>query len=190
MGAIFSLVIALAVRGLTWAGFRSSIHQTIQSTGMIFAIIIGAELFSTFVNFAGLPDALVDFIYDMNVSPMLVILVIVGIYLVMGTVFESLSMILLTVPVFYPIVVQLDFGPGLLGDPEMVLIWFAIVVVVVTEISLITPPVGMNAFVLRSVISDVQLSTIFRGVLPFWISDIVRLALLIAVPWITLALVP
>jgi tripartite ATP-independent transporter DctM subunit len=190
MGAIFSLVIGLAVRGLTWAGFRTSIQGTIKSTGMIFAIIIGAELFSTFVNFAGLPDALVDFIYDMNVSPMLVILVMVAIYLVMGTVFESLSMILLTVPVFYPIVVQLDFGPGLLGSPEMVLIWFAIVVVVVTEISLITPPVGMNVFVLRSVISDVSLSTIFRGVLPFWISDIVRLALLIAVPWITLALVP
>src|SRR5690606_32663463 len=99
-------------------------------------------------------------------------------------VLESLSMILLTVPVFYPLVTGLDFGSGLLADPELVLIWFAVVVVVVTEISLITPPVGLNVFVLRSVLEDVSLTTIFRGVTPFWIADIFRLALLVGVPWI------
>lgn len=110
------------------------------------------------------------------------------IYLIMGCVFESLSMILLTVPVFYPIIIQLDFGTGLLADPELLLTWFAVVVVVVTEISLITPPVGMNVFVLRSVMPDIALSTIFRGILPFWIADIVRLALLVLVPWVSLCL--
>ncbi len=189
MGAIFSLLLAVAIRGLSWRGFRDALHQTIQSTAMIFAIIIGAEIFSAFVNFAGLPDGLVDLIYDLDVSPWTVIMIMVGIYLVMGCVFESLSMILLTVPVFYPIVAQLDMGGGPLADPELLLIWFAVIVVVVTEISLITPPVGMNVFVLRSVIADVKLSTIFHGVLPFWIADIIRLTLLIAVPWISLALV-
>jgi TRAP-type C4-dicarboxylate transport system permease large subunit len=97
-------------------------------------------------------------------------------------------MILLTVPVFYPVVSQLDFGGSVLNDPELVLIWFAVIVVVVTEISLITPPVGMNVFVLRSVLKDVSLATIFRGVLPFWIADIVRLVLLLAIPSISLIL--
>ena len=188
MGAIFSLVLALLIGGLNWSGFVDACRQTVSSSGMIFAIIIGAEIFSAFVNFAGLPDGLVDLVYTYDLSAWGVIFIMVAIYLIMGCVFESLSMILLTVPVFYPVVSQLDFGGGVLGDPELVLIWFAVIVVVVTEISLITPPVGMNVFVLRSVLKDVSLSTIFRGVLPFWIADIVRLALLLAVPSISLVL--
>ncbi|MEH6675107.1 MAG: TRAP transporter large permease [Sulfitobacter sp.] len=188
MGAIFSLVLALLIRGLNWSGFVDACRQTVSSSGMIFAIIIGAEIFSAFVNFAGLPDGLVDLVYTYDLSAWGVIFIMVAIYLIMGCVFESLSMILLTVPVFYPVVSQLDFGGGVLGDPELVLIWFAVIVVVVTEISLITPPVGMNVFVLRSVLKDVSLSTIFRGVLPFWIADIVRLALLLAIPSISLVL--
>lgn len=188
MGALFALVLATLVRGLDWSGFRTAVRETVLATAMIFAIIIGAEIFSTFVNFAGLPMAMVDAIYGLDLSPWLVILAIVAIYLAMGCVFESLSMILLTVPVFYPVVQQLDFGGGLLGNPDDVLIWFAIVVVVVTEISLITPPIGMNVFVMRSVIPDIELATVFRGVLPFWIADLVRLALLIFVPWFSLAL--
>ena len=188
MGALFALVLATLVRGLDWSGFRTAVRETVLATAMIFAIIIGAEIFSTFVNFAGLPMAMVDAIYGLDLSPWLVILAIVAIYLAMGCVFESLSMILLTVPVFYPVVQQLDFGGGLLGNPDHVLIWFAIVVVVVTEISLITPPIGMNVFVMRSVIPDIELATVFRGVFPFWIADLVRLALLIFVPWFSLAL--
>ncbi|EKE43059.1 hypothetical protein OCGS_2650 [Oceaniovalibus guishaninsula JLT2003] len=188
MGAAFAIVLALVIRGLTRRGARTAVIGTIRSTAMIFAIIIGAEIFSTFVNFAGLPDALVGFIYDLDISAWAVIAVMVLIYLVMGCVFESLSMILLTVPVFYPVVAQLDFGSGVLGDPDAVLIWFAIVVVVVTEISLITPPVGMNVFVMRSVIPDIELMTVFRGVLPFWIADIVRLILLVTIPWFSLGL--
>ncbi|SDI57937.1 TRAP transporter large permease [Alloyangia pacifica] len=188
MGAIASLGLALAMRALDWKGFVSACRETVLASAMIFAIIIGAEIFSAFVNFAGLPDALVDLIYDAEVSPWTVIWIMVGIYLLMGCVFESLSMILLTVPVFYPIVAQLDFGTGPLADPEALLIWFAVVVVVVTEVSLITPPVGMNVFVLRSVMPDIALSTIFRGIIPFWLADLVRLALLVLVPWISLCL--
>jgi len=153
---------------------------------MIFAIIIGAEIFSNFINFAGLPDALVDLVYSLDINAYLVIFGIVIIYLLLGCVLESLSMILLTVPVFYPIVMDLDFGVAALMDPEAVLIWFAVIVVVVTEISLISPPVGLNVFVLRSVLPDVSLRTIFRGVIPFWIADIARLIILIAVPALSL----
>ncbi|QEW21015.1 Neu5Ac permease [Marinibacterium anthonyi] len=188
MGAIASLALALGMRALSWAGFVKACRETLLSSAMIFAIIIGAEIFSAFVNFAGLPDALVDLIYDADVNAWTVIWIMVAIYLVMGCVFESLSMILLTVPVFYPIIVQLDFGTGLLADPEYLLIWFAVVVVVVTEVSLITPPVGMNVFVLRSVMPDIPLATIFKGITPFWMADIVRLALLVLVPWISLCL--
>ena len=95
-------------------------------------------------------------------------------------------MILLTVPVFYPVILALDFGFTM--DPETLLIWFAIIVMVVTEISLITPPVGLNVFVLRGVLGDVPLATIFKGVTPFWIADILRVLLLVAFPAITLAL--
>ena len=101
-----------------------------------------------------------------------------AVYLVLGCVLESLSMILLTVPVFYPVILGLDFGI----DPEYILIWFAIIVLVVTEISLITPPVGLNVFVLRGVLNDVDLGTIFRGVTPFWIADVIRLLLIILIP--------
>src|SRR5690606_357652 len=117
------------------------------------------------------------------------LLAIVLIYIVLGCFLESLSMILLTVPVFYPLVSNLDFGLAILQDPEAVLIWFAIIVVVVTEISLITPPIGMNVFVLRSVLPDVPLGTIFSGVYVFWMADIVRLALIIGLPVLSLYLV-
>ncbi len=188
MGAFFALVLAFAIRGLSFASFWKACHDSLIFSAMIFAIIIGAEVFAAFVNFAGLPDALVSLVYEYDVSAWVVIGVMVAIYLVMGCVFESLSMILLTVPVFYPIIIQLDFGSGLLADPDLRLIWFAVIVVVVTEISLITPPVGMNVFVMRATLPDVPLATIFRGVLPFWIADIVRLLLLVAVPVISLAL--
>ncbi len=156
---------------------------------MIFAIIIGAEVFSNFISYAGVPDALLTFVQSLDVNAYVVMLVLVLIYIVLGAVLESLSMILLPVPVFFPLVTSLDFGTGHLSDPEMVLIWFGIVVVVVTEISLISPPIGLNVFVLRSVLTDVPLRTIFAGVLPFWAADIFRLALLIAVPALSLMLI-
>ncbi|UYN99038.1 MAG: TRAP transporter large permease [Devosia sp.] len=189
IGAAASIVVALGMRTMTWRHFLAATMDSVRATAMIFMVVIGAEIFSNFINFAGLPYALVDLVMDLEVPAWAVILVIVGIYIVLGCVLESLSMILLTVPVFYPLMYELHFANEMLQDPESVLIWFAIVVVVVTEISLITPPVGMNVFVLRGVLRDVSLATIFRGVLPFWLADIVRLGLLIAIPWLSLWLV-
>lgn len=189
IGAITAFFIALGMGGLTGRSLFSAAMESARTTAMIFAIIIGAEIFSNFVNFAGLPDVLAGWVYDMDLNAWAVIVGIVVVYLILGCVLESLSMILLTVPVFYPLVIQLEFSGNLLSDPELVLIWFAIIVVVVTEISLITPPVGMNVFVLRNVLPDVPLATIFRGVIPFWIADIIRLGLLIGLPWLSLWLV-
>ena len=189
MGAGASIVIAVALRTMSWSDFVTATFDSVRATAMIFAVVIGAELFSNFVNYAGLPDALASLVLDMEMPVWAVILVIIIIYMILGCVLESLSMVLLTVPVFYPLMYELPFANEYLQDPELALIWFAIVVVVVTEISLITPPVGMNVFVLKSVLRDVPLSTIFRGVLPFWCADIVRLALLISIPWLSLWLV-
>ncbi len=188
MGAAAALLIALGTGGLDRSSLWTAFVDSATASAMIFAIIIGAEIFGNFITFAGLPSALADLIEHLGMGPWAVLLVIVLIYLLLGCVLESLSMILLTVPVFYPLVTGLDFGVAVLQDPDAVLIWFAVIVVVVTEISLITPPIGMNVFVLRSVLPDVPLKTIFRGVYPFWFADIARLAIIIAVPWLSLVL--
>ena len=189
MGAGAAILIALALRSMSFNDFFQAVLSSARTTAMIFVIIIGAELFTSFINFAGLPDALSILVADWNLSPGMVIAAIILIYLVLGSVLESLSMVLLTVPVFYPLMFELEFTNELLLDPEYALIWFAIIVVVATEISLITPPVGMNVFVLRGVLKDVPLSTIFRGVLPFWIADIFRLAAIALLPILSLWLV-
>ncbi|WP_397474493.1 TRAP transporter large permease [Pusillimonas sp.] len=184
IGAAGALVIALTRRSLTWRMFFNILTDTARTTGMVFAVLIGAIVFSNMINMSQTPLLLTDWILAHGFSPLLVILVIVASYLVLGCVMESMSMILLTVPVFYPIIAALDLS--FMMPPELVLIWFGIVVVVVTEISLITPPVGMNVFIIRAVIPDVSTATIYRGVTPFWLVDIVRLALLVFVPSISL----
>jgi len=186
VGAMVAFLIALAKRMLTIATLFEILLESARTTAMIFMVIIGALIFTNFINLAGLPDELGFWFEDAGFGPYVVLAVMLGIYLLLGCVLESLSMILLTVPVFYPVILGLDFGPDL--GPDVVLIWFAIIVMVATEISLITPPVGLNVFILRGVLLDVKLGTIFRGVTPFWIADIVRTALLIALPGLTLLL--
>lgn len=151
---------------------------------MLFTVIMGALVFGNLVNVAGFPDTLRELVERSALSPWAVVTLIAAIYLVLGCVLESLSMILLTVPVFYPMVQMLDLGL----DPEAALIWFGIVVVVATEISLLTPPVGMNVFVLRGLLQDVPLGAIYRGVTPFWLADIGRLGVILYVPMVSLAL--
>lgn len=178
IGAAGAFVIALGRKKLTLVSTYEVLSDTARTSTMLFGVIIGALIFSDFINRAGLPTFLLEFVQSLDVSPMVVILVILGIYILLGMVFESLSMLLLTVPVLYPLVDSLGFD----------LVWYGIVVVVVTEISLITPPVGMNVFVLSAVLRDVRTGTIFKGVTPFWCADIVRLALIVAFVPITLFL--
>ncbi|HEY0834739.1 MAG TPA: TRAP transporter large permease [Azospirillum sp.] len=178
IGASGAFFLALLRRRLTFKGLVNSLVGAARTTAMLFILVIGAEMFSNFINLAGMPGALRDMVVGMGLSPAAVIVGILVIYLLLGCVLESMSMVLLTVPVFYPLVQALGFD----------LVWFGIVVVVVTEISLITPPVGMNVFVLRTVLPDVPLKTIFKGVTPFWIADIVRLILITSIPALSLFL--
>ncbi len=184
VGAGVAFIIAVVKRTLTLQTLFESLLDCVRTTAMIFAVLIGALIFTNFINLAGLPDELGWLIEDLEMNAFLVLAVMLVIYIILGCVLESLSMILLTVPVFYPIIMNLDFGVGL--GPDVVLIWFAIIVVVVTEISLITPPVGLNVYVLRGVLPDVALGTIFRGVTPFVIADVVRLAVLVLLPSLSL----
>ncbi|QUJ78418.1 TRAP transporter large permease [Sulfitobacter albidus] len=178
MGAAGAFLITLFRRRLTWSGTAEVLGETAITTASLFSVLIGAWIFSNFVNIAGLPEALLAMVSENDLSPWTVMFIILGIYIALGCVFESLSMLLLTVPIFFPLVTSLGFDP----------IWFGIVVVVVTEISLITPPVGLNVFILKGVVKDVSTATIFRGVTPFWLMDIVRLALLLAIPALALFL--
>jgi tripartite ATP-independent transporter DctM subunit len=183
IGASGAFLFALFKGRLTLKELGTILIQSVRTTAMIFSVLIGALMFANFINIADLPGILSLWVLKADLSPLMVLMMIILIYIVLGCVLESLSMILLTVPVFYPIISEMVF-PGV--PPHMVLIWFGIIVVVVTEISLITPPVGLNVFVLRGVLPDVSTGTIFKGVTPFWFADIVRLLLLIFVPALAL----
>lgn len=178
MGAAGAIAIAYFRGALTWKVVLDVCRETTLTTAKLFMVVFGAMIFSNFVNRAGLPDALLDLAQSLNIGPLGVIFMILMIYLLLGCVFESLSMILLTVPIFAPLVQGLGFD----------LIWFGILVVVATEISLISPPVGMNVFVLKGVLKDVSVGTIFKGVTPFWMADIFRILLIALIPGLALYL--
>src|SRR3954470_6554944 len=175
VGAFGAMVFALARRSLSWRALYAALVESARTTSMLFLILIGALMFAEFVNITSMPEDLKRFIASLGVSPMVVVGAIMIIYVLLGTAMEELSMILLTVPVFFPLVVHLGVDP----------IWFGILIVVVVEIGLISPPVGMNLFVLNTLLPQVSTRTIFRGVLPFMTIDCVRLAILIAFPVIS-----
>jgi len=178
IGAFGGFLFALGKRSLTFRKLRETLVETAITSSVLFSVLIGALLFANLVNSVGLPTALQALVRDSGLGPMGVIMFMLVIYVVLGCVLESMSMIILTIPVFVPVVTALNLD----------LIWFGVIVVVVTEIALITPPVGMNVFVLRSMLPDITTGRIFRGVTPFIFADIVRLALLVFVPWISLFL--
>ncbi|MGE0876867.1 MAG: TRAP transporter large permease [Burkholderiales bacterium] len=176
MGAFGAMVFALWRRALTWRTLYESLVESGRTTAMLFMILIGALIFADFVNITSMPADLRDFVTRFELHPVLVVSAIMAIYILLGTAMEELSMVLLTLPVFFPLVV----GMGL--DP----IWFGVLVVTIVEIGLISPPVGMNLFVLSTLLPQVQTTTVFRGVLPFMAADVIRLALLIMFPMIAL----
>ncbi|HTG98075.1 MAG TPA: TRAP transporter large permease [Burkholderiales bacterium] len=178
VGAFGAMVFALARKSLSWRALYAALVESARTTAMLFMILIGALMFAEFVNITTMPDDLKNFVNRLQLSPIMVVAVIMAIYVVLGTAMEELSMILLTVPVFFPLIVHLGVDP----------IYFGILIVVVVEIGLISPPVGMNLFVLNTLLPQVPTRVIFRGVLPFMTIDCVRLAILIAFPIISLYL--
>ncbi|XOT96209.1 TRAP transporter large permease [Alcaligenes pakistanensis] len=178
IGAAATFLLTLKRRGWQPRMYLTVLIEAAQTTAIMFALVIGALVFTNFLTVAGLPNQLLGFIQGIDVSPIVVILIICAIYLVLGCFLETMSMVMLTVPIFYPIVASLGFD----------LVWFGIIVVVAAEISLITPPLGLNIFMIKNVMPDVPLGTIIRGVTPFVMMDILRLLLLVFVPWIVLVI--
>jgi TRAP-type C4-dicarboxylate transport system permease large subunit len=149
---------------------------------MVFMIVLGAAAFNTFLALSMLPQELAAWVGEQGFGPYQVLWAILLFYLVFGCVLDSLSMILLTIPIFFPMISGLDFGL----TPEETAIWFGILVLVVVEVGLITPPVGMNLFVIQSMAKDIPISATYRGVLPFVASDLARVVILVLFPTITL----
>lgn len=182
IGAAGTGLIALARRTLDRRTLIECLKGTAGLTAMIFLIFIGAELYNAALALSRLPFELKDTILALGLSPYLVLAVIIVFYLILGCVMDAISMILLTMPVFFPIMMGLDFGL----TPEHTAIWFGILALMVVEIGLITPPVGMNIFVISAIADDVPIQQTFRGVVPFIAADAVRILLLAAFPAITL----
>jgi len=178
IGATGAFAVALARRTLTFPVLLQVLVETVRTTAVMFAVLIGGLVFSNFVNIAGMPAAISAWVGSLPIAPVAVIFAIIAIYFVLGCVLESMTMILLTIPVFFPIVQALGFDP----------VWFGIIVVVVTEISLITPPVGLNVFVISGMFREIGTANVFRGVAPFIAADVIRIVVLVLVPWISLVL--
>ena len=185
VGALGTGLIAILNGGLTRQNISAAILATASATAMIFFIILGAAVFNNFLALARVPQFAAEFITSQGFSPWLVLAAMLLLYLVLGTLMDSLSMILLTVPIFYPIVIQLDFG---LSPAEFGL-WFGILILIVVEVGLITPPVGLNLFIINKMSPGTSLSETYAGVLPFVLSDILRVILLVSFPAISLFLV-
>ena len=185
VGAFATFLAAVAKRALGWAQMKRALMLTAETSGMIFLILLGADLFNSFLALSHLPDALAATISGLNLPPYLVMLAIMAIYILLGCVMDELSMILLTLPILFPIVMGLDFGM----PKAEVGIWFGILVLTVVGIGLVAPPVGLNVYVISGMARDVPMSETFRGVMPYLCADAVRVVYLVAFPSISLWLV-
>jgi len=184
VGAVATFLVAVTHGGMRTTGFLSALIETASTTAMIFLILLGAGVFNAFLGFSQLPLWTADFFQNSGLSPYVVLIGMLGLYLVFGCVMDSLAMILITIPIFWPIIAALDFGLG----PDELKLWFGIVTLMVVEIGLITPPIGLNVFVINSLAKDVPMLETFRGVVPFLISDAIRVTLIVAFPSISLFL--
>ena len=164
----------------------ASLYATGEATAMIFLILLGADVLNVFLALTQMPAELASWVSGSGLPPLMVLFAIIVIYILLGCVMDSLSMILLTVPIFLPIVMGLDFW-GL--DHTDKAIWFGILSLMVVEVGLITPPVGMNVYIINSLAKNVPMSVTFRGIVPFLMSDALRVALLVFFPILTLFLV-
>ncbi|HET6827872.1 MAG TPA: TRAP transporter large permease [Ramlibacter sp.] len=175
-GAFGAFLFALLRRTLTWKKLLDVLVESARTTAMLFTLLIAATIFANFVNFTTLPGDLKDWITHLGLSPTMIIVAMMAIYVLLGTVMEELTMVLLTIPLFFPIVTGLGFDP----------LWFGVLIVMIVQIGLISPPVGMNLFVLNALLPHVGLGRIFRGCWPFVAVMLLALALLIAFPQISL----
>jgi C4-dicarboxylate transporter DctM subunit len=177
VGAFGAFFFTILRKKLTWGSLRESLLNTMSTTGMLFLIILGAMLLGYFLSVTRLPSELATLVSELPVNRYVILVFILLVFLLLGCVMDSMAIVLLTVPIFFPLIVQLGFDP----------IWFGILVVRLTEMGLITPPVGLNVYIIKG-ISNVPMGTIFRGIFPFLIADLCEVALLMAIPQLSLFL--
>ena len=175
LGAFVVLIMAI-VRGMSWRNLRSALEETARLTVMIFALIWGILIFVRFLGYAGLPQAFAEWIVTLPFPPIIIMIGILLGYAVLGMFMDAIGMLLLTLPVVYPAVIALGYDP----------IWFGIIVVKMCEVCLITPPVGLNCYVVAAVSPDIPLGDVFRGIAPFFVADVVTVGLFLAFPGIIL----
>ncbi|PNP98878.1 TRAP transporter large permease [Moraxella sp. RCAD0137] len=186
IGTVAVGILAFVTKEMTWSGLMNALYDTAASTAMIFLILLGADVLNAFFALSQMPISLAEWVINSGLSPLTVLLAMIIIYIVLGCVMDSLSMILLTIPVFFPIIMGMDFW-GL--DPTDKAIWFGVLALMVVEIGLITPPVGMNIFIINSMAKNVSMKETYKGVLPFLCSDLIRIVALVFMPSMALWLV-
>tara|TARA_B110000971_G_scaffold94522_1_gene97181 strand:+ start:306 stop:1631 length:1326 start_codon:yes stop_codon:yes gene_type:complete len=183
IGTLATAIVAWTSGGLKGRGFLDCLYGAAGATGMIFLILLGADILNVFLALTQVHTELASWVVGLNWPPLGVLMVIIIIYLVLGCIMDSLSMILLTIPIFFPIIMGIDLW-GLGADDKA--IWFGILALMVVEVGLITPPVGMNVFIISAMVKHVPMKEIFKTILPFLASDFVRIALLVFFPSIAL----
>jgi len=171
-GAFGAFLLMALKRRLTWPNFVGSLKDSASATAMIFGILIGAMIFQYFLTLSQIPDQLAQSVVEMNLNRYGVLSLIIAAFIILGCFMEGLSIMVLAVPIVFPIVVQLGFDP----------VWFGIIITLTMEMSLITPPVGVNVFVLHGVARDISMNTMFRGVIPFWGAMLACIIILIVFP--------
>ena len=178
IGAGGAFIFTLAKRKLGRQELKNSLTDTLKTTAMAFTMLIGAMFLTYFMAVSRLPNALSEFVGGLEMSPYLILVGILILYVFLGCFLDAVAMIVLTIPIFFPLIVSMGFNP----------IWFGIIVVRAVEIGMITPPIGINVFVIKGIAKDVPMQTIFKGIVPFFIADLCHVALLVAVPGICLFL--
>ena len=172
VGAFLTFVVAVGRRRLSFAGMRDVVLQTMSATATIFLILIGAFVFIPFMSLTEVPQQLVELLVALPIPDYGILVVIVLAYLVLGMFLDTMAMLVLTIPVVIPIAVGLEWD----------LIWFGIIVVIALEMGMISPPVGINVFIVKSIAPDVPMGTIFRGIWPFWFAMLIMIVLLAIFP--------
>ncbi|MDP1648588.1 MAG: TRAP transporter large permease [Rubrivivax sp.] len=185
VGAAATFFAALVKREMTWKKFKFCFYATAEASAMIFLIFLGADLMNSALTLTQVPGQLAALVQNWGLSPFMVVAAIVGLYIVLGCLMDELSVLLLTIPIFFPVIMGLDFGM----PKESVALWFGIVVLMTVSFGLLSPPVGLNVYVVNGMARDVPIAESYRGVLPFLASDLVRLLLLMLFPALSLWLV-
>jgi C4-dicarboxylate transporter DctM subunit len=178
VGAFGAIFFSMFRRRLNWEKFKHALLETMKTTGMLYGILIGAFIFKYFMAVTTIPFGLADVVGGLPLPPLVIMVLIMLVFIFLGCIMDALTMILLTIPIFFPLVLSLGFDA----------IWFGIIVVRMVEIGLITPPIGMNVYAISGIAPDVPITTIFKGVIPFLIADFLHVALLLFVPAVVLFL--